>query len=85
MHKGQQIYKIAIILIATCILMIPRHLSKNEKAQKILKQTIRIYTHDIRMEFVIEKYAKLVMKDVKGQIMEGIKKALEKAWREIRL
>ena len=39
--------------------------TKNEKDPETLIQTLRIYSHDIRMEFGIEKCAKLVMESDK--------------------
>ena len=47
-------------------------LQKNEKELKILIQTIRIYSQDIRMEFGIEKYVILIMRSGKRQITQGI-------------
>ena len=44
--------------------------AKNEKGLEILIQT-RIYSHDIGKEFVIEKWAMLIMKSGKRQIIEG--------------
>ena len=45
---------------------------KNEKELVTLMQTIRIYSHDIRMEFDIEKCAILILKSGKREITEGI-------------
>ena len=36
--------------------------AKNEKEQETLIHAVRIYSHDIGMEFVIEKCVMLVMK-----------------------
>ena len=47
-------------------------LTKNEKELETLIQAVRIYIQDIGIEFGIEKYAILIMKSGKRQIMEGI-------------
>ena len=46
--------------------------TKNEGELVILIQTMRIYSQDIGMEFGIEKYAMLIMKNEKRPITEGI-------------
>ena len=46
---------------------------KNEKELETLILSVRIYSQDIGMEFVIEKYAMLIMISVKQHRMEGIK------------
>ena len=46
---------------------------KNEKELETLIQTVRIYSHDIEMEFGIDKSAMLEMKSRKQQTTEGIK------------
>ena len=37
-----------------------------------LVHAVRIYSQDIEMEFVIEKYAMIVMKSGKGHITDGM-------------
>ena len=44
--------------------------AKNEKVLETLIQAVRIYSQDIGMEFGIEKYAVLIMRDGKQQMME---------------
>ena len=44
---------------------------KNEKGLETLIQAVRIYSDDIGMEFVIEKYAMLIMNSRKRQMAEG--------------
>ena len=46
--------------------------AKNEKQWETLLQAVRIYSLNIGMEFDIEKYAMLIMKSGKLQMMEGI-------------
>ena len=46
--------------------------AKNEKELKTLIHTMRIYCHDIGMEFGIEKCALLVMKSGKRHLTDGI-------------
>ena len=46
--------------------------AKTEKEQQTLIQTIRIYSKDIGMKFVIEKCAMLIMRSGKRQIKERI-------------
>ena len=48
---------------------------KNEKEPVTLIQTIRIYSHNIEMEFGIEICAALIMKSVKRQRIEWIKQS----------
>ena len=45
--------------------------AKNEKVLETL-QTVRIYSHDIGMEFGIEKYPMLIMKSWKRHMTEGM-------------
>ena len=45
---------------------------KNEKELETLIHTVRIYSHDIRLEFGIEKCALLVMKSGKRHLTDGI-------------
>ena len=42
-------------------------LPKNEKEYETLTLAVRIHSEDIRMEFVIEKYDMLIMKNLKRQ------------------
>ena len=44
---------------------------KNEKEQETLIHTVRIYSHDIEMEFVNEKCVLLVMKRGKQHLTDG--------------
>ena len=46
--------------------------AKNEKELETLIHTVRIYSQDIRMEFVIEKCAMLVMKSGKRHMTDGM-------------
>ena len=46
--------------------------AKNEKKLKNLIQAVRIYSQNIRMEFRIEKCARLIMKSGKRHMIEGI-------------
>ena len=46
--------------------------AKNEKELETLIHAVRIYSHDIRMEFGIEKYATLLMKRGKQHMPDGI-------------
>ena len=46
--------------------------AKNEKELKILIQAVRIYSHNIGMEFGIEKCATLIMKSGKRHMTERI-------------
>ena len=46
--------------------------AKNKKELETLIQTVRVCSHDIGMEFGIEKGAMLVMKSGKRHIMKGI-------------
>ena len=48
-----------------------KQFAENEKELETLIQTIRIYNHYIGMEYGTEKYAMLIMKSGKRQIMEG--------------
>ena len=55
--------------------------SLNEKELKSLKQTIRIYSQDIGMEFGNEKCAMLIMKSGKRKTAEEIEQSnLERIW-----
>ena len=47
--------------------------AKNEKELEILTKTIRIYSQDIRMEFVRKKCARLLRKSGKKETMEEVK------------
>ena len=47
--------------------------TKKEKELETLIQTVRIYSHDIGMEFGIEKYDMFVMKSGKRHMTEGFK------------
>ena len=53
-------------------------------AMETLIQTIKIYSHDIEIEFDIEKSALLIMKSVKREITEGIelpnKERIRRLW-----
>ena len=49
--------------------------SNNEKKLETLIQTKKMYSQDIGMEFGIEKYAMLIMRSGKRQIMEGIEQS----------
>ena len=53
--------------------MISSYLQKGKKEMETLIQTIRIYNQTIGMEFGIEKYAILTMKNEKKETMERIK------------
>ena len=46
--------------------------AKNEKELETLIQTMRLYSQDTGMEFVIEKYDKVIMRSEKWHITEGI-------------
>ena len=46
--------------------------AKNEKELETLIHTVRIYSQDIGMEFVIEKCALLVMKSGKRRLTDGM-------------
>ena len=46
--------------------------AKNVKELGTLMQTVRIYSQDIKMEFVLEKCTKLVMKSGKWHMTEGV-------------
>ena len=48
-----------------------KHFAKNKKELETLKQTERIYSKDIEMEFGIEKRAMVVMKSVKRHMTDG--------------
>ena len=48
------------------------YLQKNEKELETQIHTIRIYSQDIGMEFIIEKCALLVMKSGKRHLTDGI-------------
>ena len=50
-----------------------KQFAKNEKESKILIQVVRIYSHNIGMEFGREKCAKVLMKSGKWHMTEGIK------------
>ena len=45
--------------------------TKTEKELEALKQTIRIYSRNIQMEFGIDKCAVLIRKNGKSQLTEG--------------
>ena len=47
--------------------------AKNEKELETLIKAVRIYSHDIGMEFGIEKYTTLIRSSGKRHIMEGIR------------
>ena len=46
--------------------------AKIEKELQTLIQVVRIYSHDIRMEFGIEKCTMLIMRSGKRQMKEGM-------------
>ena len=46
--------------------------AKNEKELKTLKQTVRIYSEGVGMEFAIEKCTLLITKSGRRQMTEGI-------------
>ena len=46
--------------------------AKNEKELETLIHTVRIYSQDMEMESVIEKYAMLVMKSGKRHMTDGM-------------
>ena len=46
--------------------------AKNEKELETLIQAVRIYSHDIGMEFGIERCTMLIIKSGKWQMMDGI-------------
>ena len=49
-----------------------KRFAKNEKESETLILTVRIYSHDIGMEFGIEKCSMLIMKSGKWHLMEGM-------------
>ena len=49
------------------------YLQRIKKEQETFIHAVRIYSQDIRMEFGIEKCAKLVMKSGKGHMTDGMK------------
>ena len=46
--------------------------AKNEKELETLIHAVRIYSHDIGIEFGIEKYAQLVIKSGKRYLRDGM-------------
>ena len=50
-------------------------LVKNEKEQETLIETIRLHSQDIEIEFGIEKWVMLVMKE-KKETMKGIEQPI---------
>ena len=46
--------------------------AKNEKELKTLILTVKIYNQEDEMEFGTEKFARLVIKNCKQQITEGV-------------
>ena len=49
-----------------------KHFAENEKELKNLIQAVSIYIQDIGMEFSIEKYALLIMKNGNRKMTQGI-------------
>ena len=49
-----------------------KQFAKNAKELEILIQAVRIYNDDIGIEYGIEKFAMLIIKSGKWQMMEGI-------------
>ena len=72
MHKGLEIYKIAIKINHLMYMDNIKLFANNEKELETWIQTIEIYCQVIGMEFGIEKCAMLIMRSGKWQTTEGI-------------